>query len=102
MANLNLPALTRAYIADVTHSQGHAPLERFASCDDAHGVYSVITVGWNGPKRIVGVTLLVTIHEQHVTIQHDGTPGFADYLIEQGVPESAITLAFSPPLLTAA
>lgn len=97
MANVDPVALTRGYIAALTARPSPPALERLAVCDEARGTYSVITVGWDGPRRVVGVTLLATIHEGVVTIHHDGIPGFADYLIEHGVPEAQIALAFHPP-----
>lgn len=40
------------------------------------------------------------MHAGRVTIHHDGTPGFADYLIDHGVPEAQIALAFHAPVPT--
>jgi hypothetical protein len=37
------------------------------------------------------------IHDGMITIHHDGTPGFAAYLIEHGVPEAQIAFTFHPP-----
>jgi hypothetical protein len=97
MANIDLVALTKTYIADHTARSVRGSLERLAICDDLHGTYSIITIGWDGPKRIVGVTLLATIDGDRIAIHHDGTPGFAEYLIDQGISEDSITLTFHAP-----
>ena len=45
MANIDIVALTKTYIADLTTRPHRPALERLALCDDTHGTYSVITVG---------------------------------------------------------
>lgn len=97
MAAVDPVALTRDYIHALITRPAPPPLDRLAVYDETRGTYSVITVGWDGPQRVVGVTLLATIHEGIVTIHHDGTPGFADYLLEFGMPEAQLVLAFHPP-----
>ncbi len=97
MADRDLVALTRAYVTDLTERPPRAALRRLAICDDIQGDYTVLTIGWDGPKRVVGVTLLVSISNDQIAIHHDGTPGFADYLIAHGVPEESIAITFHTP-----
>lgn len=96
MATSTLVDLTRKRIIELAErSRGTSTAKRFALIDDEHQQYGLIVAGWEKAKRVSGITLLVTIEEDRVFIHHDGTmPGFADYLIENGVPPDKIVLAF--------
>ena len=95
MAYIDPAAVTRSYLHMITTRRGDpSPYAVMPISDDEHQRYALITTGWEPLKRIVGVTLLVTIEDDRVFIHHDGTPGFADYLIDHGVPADKIVLAF--------
>lgn len=60
--------------------------------------YQLMSVGWNGQRRIHGIVLHVGIKDGKIWIQHDGTEGgIASELLALGVPKQAIVLAFQSP-----
>ena len=60
--------------------------------------YQLMTVGWNGHRRIRGCVLHVDIKDGKIWIQHDGTEiGIANELVALGVPREDIVLAFHAP-----
>ena len=66
--------------------------------DEARGHYEMLFVGWEGPRRIHGCVLHLDVRDGKVWIQHDGTEdGIADALLEAGIPQEHIVLAFHPP-----
>lgn len=66
--------------------------------DTQHDHYQLMYVGWRGNKRDFGCILHVDIKNGKIWIQHDGTEeGFANRLVEMGVPKQDIVLAFHEP-----
>jgi len=66
--------------------------------DDERNHYHLMTVGWNGDRRIRGSILHLDLKDQKIWIQHDGTEeGIANQLLALGVPKSDIVLAFHSP-----
>lgn len=61
--------------------------------------FLLITVGWQGSRRIHSTAAHLALQEGKVWIEHDGTPspGLATELIEAGIPEEDVVLAFQPP-----
>lgn len=60
--------------------------------------YQLLHVGWSGNKRSFGCILHVDIKQGQIWIQHDGTEeGLANRLVEMGVPQQDIILAFHEP-----
>lgn len=60
--------------------------------------YLLMSVGWQKPKRIHGVTIHVEIIGDKVWIQQDGTEeGIAEELVKAGIPRDKIVLGFRPP-----
>lgn len=60
--------------------------------------YQLLYVGWRGNKRDFGCILHIDIKNGKIWIQHDGTEeGFANRLVEMGVPKQDIVLAFHEP-----
>jgi hypothetical protein len=73
-------------------------IEREAIVDPAQGHYELISVGWEGQRRVHGCVLHVDIKDGKIWIQHDGIEeGIANRLVEAGVPKSDIVLAFQSP-----
>ena len=60
--------------------------------------YLLMQVGWQGVRRVHGLTLHARLHDGKIWIEHDGTPapGLALWLVEQGVSKDDIVLAFQP------
>jgi hypothetical protein len=60
--------------------------------------YQLMYVGWRGIKRDFGCILHLDIKDGKIWIQHDGTErGIANELVELGVPNTDIVLAFHEP-----
>lgn len=63
--------------------------------------YQIVNVGWyaNGDRNY-GCILHVDIKNGKIWIQHDGTEeGFANALVEAGLPKRAIVLGFQDPFM---
>jgi hypothetical protein len=66
--------------------------------DDANGHYFLLGVGWQGSKRVHGISVHIDLKDDKIWIQQDYTErGVASDLIEMGVPKSDIVLAFHAP-----
>jgi XisI protein len=66
--------------------------------DKEHDHYQLMYVGWRGKKRDFGCLLHLDIKDGKIWIQHDGTErGIANNLVELGVPNTDIVLAFHEP-----
>ena len=60
--------------------------------------YQLVSVGWNGNRRIHGCVLHLDVKNGKIWIQHDGTEeGVANELVRLGVPKDQIVLAFHSP-----
>ena len=76
----------------------HGEIEIETVFDDAQGHYELVYTGWDGWQRVHGAVIHVDIRGDKVWIQHDGTEdGIADELIEAGIPQDQIVLAFHHP-----
>jgi hypothetical protein len=63
--------------------------------DRATDRYLVLSVGWQGPKRIHGCLIHVEIIDGKIWIQRDGTEhGIANELLAAGIPRQRIVLGF--------
>jgi hypothetical protein len=57
--------------------------------------YQLVTIGWEGNRRVHAVTLHFEILNGKIYIQQDQTEyGTADELLEKGIPKSDIVLAY--------
>jgi XisI protein len=66
--------------------------------DDKHGHYLLIHNGWIHNKRNYGCFLHLSLRNQKVYIEYDGTElGFALLLLQAGIPKEDIVLAFQSP-----
>ena len=66
--------------------------------DSVRDHYQLMSVGWNNQYRIHGCLLHIDIRNGKIWIQHDGTEeGIANRLVEMGVPQNDIVLAFQSP-----
>ena len=65
--------------------------------DEADNRFVLLTVGWDGPRRIHNVLVHVDIIDGKFWIQRDNTEeGFATELVAAGVSKERIVLAFYP------
>ena len=81
---------------DVKYAYGDIHNE--ALFDPAADRYMVVSVGWEGMKRVHGCLIHVDIIENKVWIQRDGTEdGIANELVEGGIPKNHIVLGYKEP-----
>jgi hypothetical protein len=72
--------------------------ERELIIDRANDRYLLLTLGWEGNRRVYYPVLHIDIRDGKLWIQHDATEaGVATDLIAAGVPKECIVLAFYPP-----
>jgi XisI protein len=63
--------------------------------DEANGRYALMQVGWDRQRRVRGNLIYVTIENDRVFIEYDGTEtGITDELVAAGIPRDSIVLAF--------
>ena len=68
--------------------------------DEKRGRCLLYATGWSGQKAISNVILAVRIKEGKIWIDEDATEeGIATALLEAGIPEEDIVLAFQHPFL---
>jgi hypothetical protein len=66
--------------------------------DDHQHVYAVFDLGWEGKRRVCMMPALMRIVDEKVWIEADNTDYvFVDHLLEAGIPQSDIVLAFHHP-----
>jgi len=69
-------------------------------CDDIHGEYLLMRVGWRGEKRVRRPVFYLRLKEGKIWIEEDWTQqGIVTDLIAAGVSHKDIVLAFNPPEL---
>jgi XisI protein len=70
--------------------------------DETRDRYALMQVGWDRGRRVRGNLIYITLQDGKVYIEYDGMEcGITQNLIEQGIPENDIVLAFLPYSLTA-
>jgi hypothetical protein len=63
--------------------------------DETHDRYALMQVGWDRGRRIRGNLIYVTLNNDKVYIEYDGVGhGIADELIDAGIAESDLILAY--------
>ncbi len=76
----------------------HGQLECKAVLDPETDSYLLVTLSWDGSRRIHAVLVHIDIINGKVWIQRDGTKdGIVDELEQAGIPRSHIVLGFHPP-----
>lgn len=69
--------------------------------DEAQDRYSLMQVGWDRGKRIRGNLIYITLSGEKVIIEYDGMEsGITQDLIDKGISEEDIILAFVPETAT--
>lgn len=73
-------------------------IESEVVCDEAGGHYELMSLGWEGIRRVHGSHIHIDIRDGKVWIQYDGThDGVADELVEADIPREHIVLGFKHP-----
>ncbi len=85
---------------DYRYPAPNSDVETLFYQDDAQQRYMLFRTGWDGQNPIGLVVLAVRIKEGKIWIDEDITEdGIANALIEAGIPEREIVLAFHHPFL---
>jgi hypothetical protein len=91
-------AVERGRTVYTTMPYAHGDLRCEALFDREHDRYALITLGWNAGKRVHFPLVHIDSVGGKVWIEKDNTEdGVAAELVQAGIPESQIVLAFRPP-----
>ncbi|MCC5651323.1 XisI protein [Nostoc sp. XA013] len=75
----------------------HAAIECKPVFDSENDIYLLITLGWNGVKRIHGCLVHLDIIDDKIWVQRDDTEDGVTYeLVAAGIPKEKIVLGFHP------
>jgi XisI protein. len=70
--------------------------------DEIRDRYALMQVGWDQGRRIRGNLIYITMQNEKIYIEYDGIEqGITQELIQDGIPEQQIILAFLPEPLPA-
>ncbi|MFM6191872.1 MAG: XisI protein [Planktothrix sp.] len=70
--------------------------------DEIRDRYALMQVGWDQGRRIRGNLIYITMQNEKISIEYDGIEqGITQELIQAGIPEQQIILAFLPEYLPA-
>jgi hypothetical protein len=84
--------------AELSEQQSEPGVETVLILDDEHGNYLWMRLGWAKERRVFDITLYVRVCEGKIWIEQDWTEeGIATDLLNAGVPNQDIVLAFHPP-----
>lgn len=79
---------------------GKSGLETSVLMDDTRGAYLVLRHGWQGKERVQRVLVFLRLVQGKIWVEEDWTDyDFAGRLLQAGVPEEDIVLAFHHPAL---
>ena len=75
-------------------------VEVVAVCDEKADTYAIVNVGWDGEERMNTTSVLMRIVNGKIWVEEAHTLyGFVDQLLEKGIEQREIVLAFQPPQL---
>lgn len=78
-------------------SPSHGDIRLDTVFDEAQERYALMQIGWDRGRRVRGNLIYVTLQDGKVWVEYDGMePGITQDLIEGGIPEERIILAFLP------
>lgn len=81
--------------AKLRPSHGNIHLEPIF--DDVNSRYALMQFGWDRERRVRGNLIYVSIKDGKVLVEYDGIEGgITQDLIQRGIPENDIVLAFLP------
>lgn len=70
----------------------------YAAIDEERDQYQLVKTGWNRQRRVHGTILYLRIVDGKIWIEEDWTEhGLSDELVEAGVADEDIVLAFQSP-----
>jgi len=72
-------------------------IENIIIFDETHDRYQLVSMGWEGKKRVYGCVMHIDIKADKVWLQNDNTDAnIAQQLIVKGIPRKQIVLGFQP------
>ncbi|HAZ48604.1 MAG TPA: XisI protein [Cyanobacteria bacterium UBA11369] len=84
--------------AHAQYKSSYGDIENLPIWDFENDNYLLMSVGWNGIKRVHNVALHVRIREGKIWIEWDGIEeGITQELLDAGIPKEDIVLAFYHP-----
>ncbi|HAA27931.1 MAG TPA: XisI protein [Cyanobacteria bacterium UBA8553] len=82
----------------VNISYANADIQNHAAFDPDTDQYIIVSVGWGKDGRIHGCLIHISIIDDKVWVQRDGTEdGIANELVQAGIPKEEIVLGFHDP-----
>jgi hypothetical protein len=79
------------------HKPSHGQIDTELIVDSVRDHYAAMHIGWDRRCRVHGTVIHIDIIDGKVWIQYDGTDRpVADALIEAGIPQQDIVLAWHP------
>ena len=80
------------------YKPAYGDLDQFTVFDQQGDHYQLITIGWEGDRRIFSCLVHIDVKDEKIWIQHDGTEvGIANELTALGVPKQSIILGYQDP-----
>ncbi len=68
--------------------------------DDKSKTYAILDIGWQAKERIEAIVVLIRLKDGKIWVETDHTDyGFVDELLQAGVPQEDLVLAFHHPTL---
>ncbi len=68
--------------------------------DDEHGLYLIMKNGWQHKDRVQHILIFIRLHDDKIWVEEDWTDyEVVERLLEAGVPQTDIVLAFHHPML---
>lgn len=100
---MDTPTSYRKIVKDVINKYAqlrpsHGDIRLDTIFDERQDHYALMQSGWDRGVRVRGNLIYVTLREDKVNIEYDGTEnGIADELIRRGIPKNKIIFAFLSP-----
>lgn len=90
----------KGYIERYQVSSPSSDIETLLITDDEHGHYLVIKNGWQDKDRVQHIPIFIRLVDDQVWVEEDWTDyEVVDRLIQAGIPQKDIVLAFHHPTM---
>jgi hypothetical protein len=94
----NRQIITELILKYAQFRPSHGDIRLDPVLDEKRNHYALMQVGWDRGKRVRGNLIYITLKQEKVYIEYDGTEmGITEELINMGIPEQDIVLAFQAP-----
>jgi hypothetical protein len=85
-------------VAELVHRNQEPEVQTFCIFDDDRDQYLLLRTGWDGNRRIRGISIYVRLHAGKIWVEEDRTDdGIVNALLKTGVPASDLVLGFLSP-----